>query len=87
MRKIRWYGELNSIPDYEFVMTPFFSVAVNNPSEEQKRRIKNDSMGGLLLHNVNRATKSRTVAKNTEKDYQGRIRMKQYFRSQRRFSF
>ena len=40
MRKIRWYGELNIIPDYEFVMTPFFSVAVNSPSEEQKRRIK-----------------------------------------------
>ena len=40
MRKIRWYGELNIIPDYEFVMTPFFSVAVNSPSEEQKRKIK-----------------------------------------------
>lgn len=28
------------VPDHDFVMTPFFSVAFNSPSEEWRRRVE-----------------------------------------------
>lgn len=48
-----------------------FSVAVNRPRRSRKGELKNYLMGGMLLQNDNRATKSRTVAKKLKKIIKG----------------